>query len=69
LETQGFEVIREDWLAYHVNQGAKMNYNYRGESRVGKVVGLDAGGALLFESDGEQVAVSSGEVSRLRVLS
>ena len=66
LETQGFRPIREDWLAYHAYQGTTMNYCYQGENREGKVLGLDARGALLFEFNGEQVAVSSGEVSRLR---
>lgn len=66
LEAQGFKPIREDWLAYHAYQGTTMNYCYRGENREGKVVGLDVRGALLFEFNGEQVAVSSGEVSRLR---
>ena len=66
LETQGFRPIREDWLGYHAYQGTTMNYCYQGETREGKVVGLNNRGALLFDFNGEQVAVSSGEVSRLR---
>ncbi len=68
LKTQGFAPIRNDWLACHVHQGVTMKYSYRGEERIGKVVGLDNTGALLFESKGQQMAVNSGEVNCLRAL-
>lgn len=66
FETEGFKPIREDWLAYHIHQGMQMNFLYQGEACVGRAVGLNDNGALLFESDGEIIAVNSGEVSSLR---
>ncbi len=68
LNTHGFAPAREDWLACHAYQGVTMKYNYQGEARIGKVIGLDNAGALLFESEGRKMAVSSGEVSCLRAL-
>ena len=69
FNTRGFAPAREDWLACHAHQGAIMEFSHQGEARVGKVLGLNSAGALLFESKGRQMAVSSGEVSCLRVLS
>lgn len=66
LEMDGFEAIRRDWLTYHVYQGENMSYQYQGKTLVGRVLGLDKGGALLLETGGQQVAVSSGEVNSLR---
>jgi len=69
LEALGFGPIRKDWLAYHAYQDAIMRYQYQGEERIGKVVGLDETGALMFERDGKCVAVSSGDVSYVRAVS
>jgi BirA family biotin operon repressor/biotin-[acetyl-CoA-carboxylase] ligase len=66
FEANGFKPIREDWLAYHAHQGMQMNFLYQGEACVGRAVGLNDNGALLFESGGEIIAVNSGEVSSLR---
>jgi len=66
LQQSGFSAIREDWLSYHVHQGVNMRYQYQGDSRTGRVVGLDEAGALLIESKGEIRAVMSGEVNTLR---
>ncbi len=66
FEAKGFKPIREDWLAYHAHQGMQMNFLYQGEACVGRAVGLNDNGALLFESGGEIIAVNSGEVSSLR---
>jgi len=67
LESRGFGTMREDWLSYHAYQGTQMNYQYQGQTCVGRVVGLDHSGALIFETEGRRVAVRSGEVSSLRV--
>ncbi|MCP4010962.1 MAG: hypothetical protein GY726_15785, partial [Proteobacteria bacterium] len=69
LQTLGFEPVRQDWLAYHAYQGVKMSYQHKSETRTGTVVGLDATGALVLESDGVRMAVNSGEVNSLRVVS
>ena len=66
LEAQGFEPIRRDWIAYHVFEGEWMTYQYQGKVQAGRVRGLSEEGALLLETGGEVVAVSSGEVSSLR---
>jgi BirA family biotin operon repressor/biotin-[acetyl-CoA-carboxylase] ligase len=66
FEAKGFKPIREDWLAYHVHHGMQMNFLYQGETCVGRAVGLNDNGALLFESGGEIIAVNSGAVSSLR---
>ena len=62
----GFEPVRQDWLAYHAYQGVKMSYQHQSETRTGTVIGLDAMGALVLESDGMRVTVNSGEVNSLR---
>ncbi len=69
LEALGFASIREDWLAYHAYQGEIMSYQYQGQDRIGKLLGLDDRGALMFESEGKRVTVSSGEVSCVRAIS
>ena len=66
MQREGFAPIREDWLAYHGCQGMEMTYQQQGQRRVGRVVGLDHAGALLLETDGQRVAVNSGEVNDLR---
>ncbi len=66
FQTQGFADIRHDWLNYHLHQGVKMRYQHNGRQCVGRVVGLDESGALQLESNGERIAVHSGEVNTLR---
>lgn len=66
FQTQGFSGIRDDWLAYHLYQGVKMQYQHNGKQSIGRVVGLDEDGALQLETNGKLVAVHSGEVNTLR---
>ena len=66
IQTQGFANIRRDWLNYHLHQGVNMQYQHNGRQCVGRVVGLDENGALQLETNGERIAVHSGEVNTLR---
>ena len=66
FELEGFAQIREDWLAYHVNQGRKVSFTHHGRQRAGVIKGLNSRGALLIECDGEKIAVNSGEVHSIR---
>lgn len=66
FETLGFAGIRDDWLGYFLHQGMKMQYQHNAKRCVGRVVGLDETGALQLETNGELIAVHSGEVNTLR---
>lgn len=66
LETHwrsGFEALRDEWQAAHLWQGRQAVLS-SGERRCeGRVLGVDAGGALLLEREGAVEVHSGGELS------
>lgn len=60
----GFEPYREEWLAAHALNGRQVELQSHGQTDSGRVVGIEADGALILETAaGSQRRVVSGEVS------
>jgi BirA family biotin operon repressor/biotin-[acetyl-CoA-carboxylase] ligase len=63
----GFAPLRTAWERRHALQRRAVQVALPdGSSARGKVVGVDADGALLLESDGRRLRFVSGEVSLVR---
>jgi BirA family biotin operon repressor/biotin-[acetyl-CoA-carboxylase] ligase len=61
---QGFAAIREEWMARHAHQNARVSLSADfGQPREGICRGVDTDGALLLEVDGRVERILSGEVS------
>ena len=63
LQRQGFDTVRENWLAQAHSIGTKLEVKLPQEAFSGKFAGIDTGGALLLEQEnGALRTVTSGEV-------
>lgn len=61
---QGFAAIREEWMARHAFQNARVSLSADfGQPREGICRGVDIDGALLLDVDGRVERILSGEVS------
>lgn len=62
-QRQGFAALREEWEAAHLWQGKMVNLIAGVQKIQGRVIGIDATGALRLSIDGEERAYSGGELS------
>ncbi|MFC5697624.1 bifunctional biotin--[acetyl-CoA-carboxylase] ligase/biotin operon repressor BirA [Pseudomonas sp. GCM10022186] len=60
---EGFSALREEWEAAHLWQGRAVNLIAGVQQIQGRVMGIDATGALRLSVDGEERAYSGGELS------
>ncbi|QEY61024.1 bifunctional biotin--[acetyl-CoA-carboxylase] ligase/biotin operon repressor BirA [Metapseudomonas lalkuanensis] len=60
---EGFAALRAEWEGAHLWQGRLVNLTAGTQSIQGRVMGIDATGALRLSVDGEERAYSGGELS------
>jgi BirA family biotin operon repressor/biotin-[acetyl-CoA-carboxylase] ligase len=64
FDAEGFAPFAADWMRLHAHQGQDvLILGADGGRRAGKALGVDAGGALLLETEGGVAVIHSGEVS------
>ncbi|WP_041770115.1 bifunctional biotin--[acetyl-CoA-carboxylase] ligase/biotin operon repressor BirA [Metapseudomonas resinovorans] len=62
-ELEGFSALREEWEGGHLWQGKPVSLIAGVQKIQGRVLGIDATGALRLSVDGEERAYSGGELS------
>ncbi|WP_044870881.1 bifunctional biotin--[acetyl-CoA-carboxylase] ligase/biotin operon repressor BirA [Pseudomonas sp. LFM046] len=62
-QREGFSALREEWEAGHLWQGRMVNLIAGVHQIQGRVIGIDATGAVRLNVDGEERAFSGGELS------
>ncbi len=63
---EGFAPIRRDWITYHAQKGARVNYQAAGQTHTATIRGIDQHGALLLDQAGEQRRIVAGEIHTVR---
>lgn len=61
-QTQGFEPVRQRWLAHAIGLGGPVTVRLAGQTLAGRFSALDASGALLLDQAGAVRRIEAGEV-------
>jgi BirA family transcriptional regulator, biotin operon repressor / biotin---[acetyl-CoA-carboxylase] ligase len=61
--THGFEPMRGAWETYNIHQGERISVTGGGRLATGRMIGVDARGALLLDTSSGVQALTGGEIS------
>ncbi|MEE9446596.1 MAG: biotin--[acetyl-CoA-carboxylase] ligase [Arenicellales bacterium] len=67
LLEHGFAPIRQDWLARHALQDARVSFQHGNEIREGKIMGINQLGALEIQTQNGLEVLHSGEINTVRL--